>query len=248
MAEELDQVAYDKAYQAEMEKLDGEAAPATTEPEAKEPPVADEPEAEKPELEAEKPVVDVDALQKRLDSTEKALKDTKQWATQNAQALRAIENQIRETERAKKRPEILDAFDGLEDAIKHVAQVPEQPQHDPEQVFYAAVEQALPDLSTLLADPVFNAAAKSKLDEMGNERFNPISAIRELGNLRADHLRNQAVSSAVETARKDFEAKQKKQSAMEVLGGNSKAGAVVKGKDFATMSDEEFRKEQARVI
>lgn len=245
MAEELDQAAYDKAYNSEMEKLDGEAAPATTEPQEIEP---EKVEVEPEKVDPEKAPVDIESLQRDLESTKKALRDTKQWATQNAQSLRAIENQLRETERAKKRPEILDAFDGLEDAIKHVAKVPEPQQHDPEQVFYAAVEQALPDLSTLLADPAFNAAAKSKLDEMGNERFNPISAIRELGNLRADHLRNKAVSTAVEAARKDFEARQKKQSAMEVLGGNSKPGAVAKEKDFAAMSDEEFRKEQARVL
>lgn len=237
-----------EAYDKEMQRLEAEAAAdkgVKTEVKATE--LTSKAE-EKPADKA-KPDETVDETKARLESLEKAFKDTQRWGRQNAAEVKRLKEEAENRKREQSRPAILDANPGLEDAITHVAGKPnDRATH--EQKWLESVGTAVPDLETLLGDPAFEQKAKARRDQIGSEWDNPLVAIREITDLKVSHLRDKAVTAASEAARKDFEAKAKKRSGMEVPGGSG--GRDTKGTDeaerYRTMSNAEFAKERAKVM
>lgn len=242
---------YQEAYDKEMQRLEAEA----TKPTAKADDKATETtstgkEAAKAEAKPEAKTETAQELAARLEKAEKALKDTQRWGHDNAARVKKLEKEAADRKRAEAKPPILEANPGLEDAIKHVAQVDETTK--PMETWLQSVAHAIPDVEDLLGDKDFYAKASAKKTEFGAEWDNPLTAIRELSALRTEHLTTRNVQAAVESARKDFEVKSKKRSAMEVPGGSGGKDAPPQEDDavkrFRTMSTEEFAKERSRVM
>ena len=222
---------YQEAYEKEMKRLEAAPTPekkveAITSPEAK-----------------VEPIVKAD-----IEKLEKALKDTQRWAHQNAAEVARLKKEAEERKRVETRPAILDANPGLEEAIKHVA----PPEKSRDDIWLESVQRALPDVEGLLNDQSFHAKAKARQVELGDAWTDPLIAIRELSDLRASHIRDQAIQGAVEQARKDFEDKSTKRSAMSVPGGSgAKAPAPAKDDEaqrIANLSDKDFRAMRAKVM
>lgn len=249
----MEQDEYQKVYDTEMARLNGEAAPvevATTEPEAEVIKLKEEPIAEETPS-ADKPIeLDVKTLAEQLEATNKALKDTQRWGHQNAAELKALKKEREELERAKSRPEILDAFDGLEDAIRHVARVETPQQEDANEKWLSSVQTVIPEIEKLLEVPEFQQAAVRMRDQLGDSWLDPLVAARELGNLRSSYYQHLAINQAKAAAAKDYEAKSKKLTAMSVPGGSGKSAPTkLEGADEVwAMSDEDFIKQRTKVL
>lgn len=224
-----------KAYDEEMQRLEAEAAKDTgVKTDAK---AATTTEGET-----------VEALKARLEVAEKAIKDNQAWGTRNAQEVKRLKEEQEKRQREASRPAILDANPGLEDAISHVAGTKDKPTD--EQVWLKSMETAIPDLETLLSDPVFQQKAQARREQVGADWANPLIAIREISDLKVSHLRDKAVTAASEQARKDFEAKARKRPGMEVPGGSGgkDSKSTDEGERFRTMSKADFDKERSRVM
>lgn len=194
----------------------------------------------------------VEQLRSRLDKQEKALKDTQRWAHQAAGDAAKLRREAEERERLEREARVKPLFDAnpvLEEGIKHVAQGQERYRME---ILEASVRKAIPDVDDLLNDPVFHAKASARREELGQVMEDPLIAIRELSELKASHMSERATKQAVEAARKDFEEKAKKRSAMEVPGGSgSKATTEVPDDDakkWRDMPTNDFRKERAKVM
>jgi hypothetical protein len=243
-------VEYKEAYDKEMQRLEAESDPikkveeeATTSPEVKEPENKEVPKTE------EKAGLDEDS-KKRLDSLEKALRDTQAWGTRQSQELARLKKEREDEKHNARRPEILDQNPGLEDAIKHVAR-PVSEEKSPQARWLENVQQAIPDVEKLLGDKGFYEKAQAKRNEFGSDWDNPLVAIRELSELKTEHVKTIAIHGAVEQARKDFEVKSKKRTAMEVPGGSG-ASVQSKTEDEAKkmwdMSEADFQKMRSRTL
>lgn len=254
----LDQEQYDAEYEAEMARLNGEAAPATTPPENEpeaEPLVIEEPSAaEDPPAPVETDAERLAKLEVKFASTEKALNDTKAWAARNAAENKSLRQAQEERDRLANRPQVLDDNPGLDDAIRYVTGAPAQtkaPEANPQAAWGEAVATALPKLDALLgSDPAFRAKAHAKAQELGDDWTNPLIAIRELSELQTEHHAQAVTTRAREQAAKDFQLKGKKQTAMQVPGGGSvRAPAKVdEAKAIEDMSDAEFQKMRAKTL
>jgi hypothetical protein len=239
---------YQEAYDAEIKRLETEANPSTISEESTTKPA--EVTAEVVE-EAPQPSVE-DQLKELRESNERLAKearDTKAWATRTSQEL-AKERKVRESEeRQRKRPAILDDVPGLEEAIRHTAQPVSAP---PENNWSDAVAKAIPDIDEHLADPGFYQKAQDIRNKLGQDWNDPLIAIRELSNARADHLRESAVSKAVEQAQRDHAAKAKKLGAMGVPSGSGKPAAARTEQDEAdrirNMPADEFEKMRRKTL
>lgn len=253
---DLTQEQYDAEYDAEMERLNSEAAAnnATITPPEEEPEPAPEPAPtpvdppaepapaveEAPETPREK------EMRERLERTEKALNDTKKWANEARIEAKRLQKEREERERLENRPQILDDNPGLEEAIRYAvpsaAPAPAARQQDEQFDSWAqTVGTALPDLDALLETNVpFREKAAAKAEELGDEWLNPIIAIRELTKLQVEQQR----AEAQEQARKDFQLKGKKQAAMQVpgggSGGNRTPAPVDEAERIRTMSSADF--------
>lgn len=184
-----------------------------------------------------------------IDRLEKALNDTKRWAHQNAAEVARLKREADDRKRTETRPAILDANPGLEEAIKHIA--PPIPEKSKDEIWLESVQRAVPDVEGLLNDQAFHAKAKAKQAELGEAWMDPLIAIRELSDLRAGHMRDQAIQGAVEQARKDFEEKSTKRSAMTVPGGSGAKPVQVKDDEaerIRNMSDKDFRAMRAKTL
>lgn len=235
---------YQEAYQKEMQRLEAEAGK-TTEV------VVDKPAATTSEKIEEKPVDDpVKELTAKVEKLDKALKDTQRWGHTNAAEVARLKKAAEDRERTETRPALLDANPGLEDAIKHVAGR-EKPKEAPEE-WLSTVARALPDVETLLSDQEFHAKAAARRAELGPAWDDPINAIRELSSIRTEHLSQKNATAAVEAARKDFEKKAGKRTAMSVPGGSGGKDAPPDQDDavkrYQTMSTVDFEKERQRVM
>lgn len=248
---------YQAAYDAEMAKLDKEAEKSITDLDKPVEPVAkveDNPEAVQTEDAVATAEADrLAALQTRLESAEKALKDTKVWAHQSAAEVKQLRREQEEQKRANNRPEMLEANPGLEDAIRHVAGTPVRtPMAPPQEVWLDTVSAALPDLEGLLAgSDEFRVLAEQKRSAMGAEWNDPIKATRELGKLQADFQSKQAVEKAVSEARKDFALKQKKSTAMQMPGGGGSKAAqasVSEAERITSMSSADFNAMRSKTL
>lgn len=239
-----------EAYDKEMQRLEAEAGKKDVKAETAK---ADDKAAETTSTTDDKAKAKTETDEQtkaRLEKVEKALKDTQRWGHENAAKVKRLEKEAEEAKRAAARPAILDANPGLEDAIQHVAG-DKKTEKPAQEVWLGTVARAIPDVETLLGDKDFYAAAAARKAELGTEWDDPLIAIRELSSLKATHLTNQNVGAAVESARKDFEAKAKKKSAMEVPGGSGgkdKAADDDAVKRYSTMSKAEFDKERSRVM
>lgn len=220
------------AYEKEMQRLEAGA-----------------PEDKKPEPITDK-VEQPDEIKVRLEKAEKALKDTQRWAHQSREEVARLKREAEERKKVETRPAILDANPGLEEAIKHV--VPSQPEKSRDEIWLETVNRVIPDVENLLNDQAFHAKAKARQAELGESWMDPLVASRELSDLRAQHLSEQATRGAIEQARKDFEEKSQKRNTMSVPGGSG-ARAPAQPKDdgaekYRTMSNADFAKERARVM
>lgn len=237
---------FKEAYAKEMERLEAEANPETTS--KVEPKIEQKVEPDKPEpVKAESANTEAD---QRFAKIEKALKDTQRWGHRNANEVARLQRELDEERHKKNRPAILDSNPGLEDAIAHVARVSE-PKTDPAANWLNAVSTAIPDAEELLSNPEFLAKAQERKASVGTDWDNPLVAVRELSDLKIDHLRNKAVNSAVEQARKDFQVSANKRTAMQVPGGSGGQDSKVQTdevKKVWDMSQEDFDKQRARVM
>lgn len=244
---------YQAAYDEAMQRLEaGEKPTAPAKAESAEPAAEPTTSTEEQQTTAETPDRFAE-LEAKLARQEKALKDTQRAMHQKAQEL-ADMKRAREAEiRAANKPQILDANPGLEEAIRHVAQVPATPETDHAQmqaIWEEAVTGALPELNELIKDKAFEEAAHARREELGADWNNPVVAIRELSALS----RRFAVEKATAAAKADYEKRQKELSAMRAPGGSGRSPATsdrVNGKtadDVWKMSPKEFAAEQRRVL
>lgn len=256
---------YSAAYQAEMDRLDAEAAAArgaapttsTPEPTATAEPTPAPVATSTDDMPTDPPKAPTEAerlatLERELESTKKALNDTKKWAGQSAAEVKRLKKEQEERDRKANRPQVLDDNPGLEEAVRYVTGAPAagQPAHDPE-AWADTVGAALPGLDALLEQsPELRTKAEAKARELGEAWTDPLVAIRELNALQIDHIRAGQAAAAVEAARRDFEQRKKHQTAMTVPGGGASrlAPPVDASKRYETMSREEFAKERARVL
>jgi len=235
---------YQEAYDAELKRLDEAGdTPITSEAATAEPAaVTADPAEESPQPSVEDQIRELRESNERL---EKQARDNQSWATKNAQELARIKKERDEQIRQQNRPKILDDVPGLEEAIRHTA-TPTAAAPPPEQAWGDTVVKALPDIDGLLADPGFFQKASEVRQKLGQDWNDPLIAIRELSNARAEHMRATAVSKAVEQAQRDHAAKAKKLGAMAVPGGSGKPGAAKTEQEeverINTMSDEDFAK------
>lgn len=257
---DAEQKEYDAAYQAEMEKLDAAAGANASTTDATDPPAGTEQTNESTDTAAAdaQALADAEAndpikkLEARVASTEKALKDTKAWATKSAAEVKRLRKEQEERERAANRPQVLDDNPGLEEAIRHVSGArPATAAVDAQQTWADTVATALPDLDALLEqNPALQTKAKALAQQLGEDWDNPIIAIRELGRLQRDHERAATSVAAQDAARRDFQQKGLKKTAMQVPSGSPtrqppKADAV---KEMEDMSDADFKKMRAKVL
>jgi hypothetical protein len=248
----------DKEYQEEYEKAmaaleagEEPAAQATTEETpAEQPTETTEPAPAEPPKEPEGETIE--QLRERLAQQEKALKDTQRWAHENAAALKRLQQEREAAERAAKKPQLLNDIEGLEEAVKYVAEAPKPADVNPEEAWREAIVKAHPDINDQLADDAFFKSVEARRQSAGADWTDPLVAIREITAAKLE--RAEAVKAqAIEQARRDFEAKQHQKAAMQVPGGH--AGAAPKETDpqadmvkrYQTMSDEEFAREVAKV-
>lgn len=234
---------YQEAYDKEMQRLEAEAKPV----EKVEAP--EKPEAKTPS-DDEKPDDELAKVRKELEVERKRVADTQRWAHQNAERIKRLEREQEERKRNETRPAILDANPGLEDAIKHVA-APTEPAQPPQQGWLDAVATALPDVEDLLNNKAFYDAAQARRNALGAEWDEPLKAIRELSALRTEHVAAQRQEAAKEAARKDYEAKAHKRSAMSVPGGaagRDVSAPVDEVQKVWGMSDADFRAQRAKVM
>lgn len=253
---------YDAEYDAEMARLNSEAAannatitPSEEEPEpdpepapkpVDDPAPAPDPVDEAPETPREKD------MRERLERTEKALNDTKKWANEARIEAKRLQKEQEERDRIANRPQIFDDNPGLEEAIRYAvpsaAPAPAAPTQNVDS-WAETVGTALPDLDALLETNVpFREKAAAKAKELGDEWLNPIIAIRELTKLQVEQQRFEAQ----EQARKDFQLKGKKQAAMQVPGGGSGGSRIPAPVDEAerirTMSSADFDAMRSKVL
>lgn len=264
---------YDEIYAAEMARLDAEAAAAagatapgaaattpSTEPDPNAEPapaaaVAVEPAPAAPtgEPKQETPEERFARLERELESTKKALNDTKSWASRNAAEVKRLKQEQEERDRRANRPQVLDDNPGLEEAVRYVTGAPAAGQpakFDPDK-WAEAVGTALPNLDALLAQhPDLTAKATAKAQELGEAWNDPLVAIRELGALQIEHERAQVAAAAQAAAARDFAKRKQQQTAMTVPGGGAsrQAPPVDQAKRYETMSSADFAKERARVL
>lgn len=258
--EQQSEADWNTAYQAEMDRLNAEAADKTaTTPEEKTeaPKEAETAPVVKTEPEAETPEARLARLEAELTSTQKALKDTKRWAQESNTRAKRLEQERAAEKHAASKPAILSDNPGLEEAIQHVAGVPASQPGNPgvanEDDWATAVGTALPDLDALLAkNPELVTKAQALRNDLGADWHNPYIAIRELGKLQAEHERAAVAATAQAQARQDFERSKQKQTAMSVPGGGSSsrppANPVDDPNRYTTMSSADFNKERAKVL
>lgn len=257
---------YDEIYQAEMARLNAGAAAASgapapgaaaTTPTDEPAPNANAEPAPAPAATTGEPKPEtaeerIARLEQSLASTNKALSDTKSWASRNAAEVKRLRTEQEERDRKANRPQVLDDNPGLEDAIRHVTGAPAagKPAHDPD-AWANAVGTALPGLDALLAQhPDLTAKATAKAQELGAAWNDPLVAIRELSALQIEHERTQVAAAAREAAARDHAKRKQQQTAMTVPGGGAsrQAPPVDAAKRYETMSSADFAKERSRVL
>lgn len=257
---------YDEIYQAEMARLDAEAAAASG---AQAPGAATTTPTDEPAVHADADPAPAPAaatgdpkqetaeerfarLERELESTKKALNDTKGWASRQAAEVKRLRTEQEERDRKANRPQVLDDNPGLEEAVRYVTGAPAagKPAHDPD-AWAEAVGTALPGLDALLEqNPDLTAKATAKAKELGAAWNDPLVAIRELSALQIEHERARVAAAARDAAVRDHAKRKQQQTAMTVPGGGAsrQAPPVDQAQRYATMSSADFAKERAKVL
>lgn len=244
---------YKKEYDAALAELDKseskeDSIPASTEVKAEEAPKQEEVSTD--DKSEEKTPDEVEELRKKLEIAEKRVKDTQAWGSKNAARLAELENERLLAQRSQNKPTILDANPELEDAIKYVTSDPapeiERSKKDAE--YLDIITTAHPDIFSEDLDKDLQDALEKRLTEIGDERLNPIVAIREITNIKLAFAEQQ-ISKRFEVEAE----KQKKKSAMSVPSQGGSVDRTPANKDLeeanriVNMSDAEFAKEVKRV-
>lgn len=244
---DLTEEQYKKEYDEAVAKIDSAAEPAITETQE----VKTEPEIkadvkvdakEEPKVEP----VTLEALQKDLEATKKALKDTQAWGTKNQQRLAEIERERLLAERERVKPAILEANPELADAIRYVASDPEPrlQQEDKAAGWRETVAKAHPGIFDATLDPELEASLMERLTALGDVISDPLVAIREITEGKLAFAERQIGKRFTIEAQK-----QAQKQAMSIPGQGGGVERVSVDKELAevnrikNMSDAEFAKE-----
>lgn len=263
----MEDEAYQKEYDAAMAQLDAGTAPATIprEPDgtfakAEEPaPVAAPVEpvvTPDPAPEAAPPAPEADPLEEyrlKLEKMEKALKDTQSWGTKNAQRLKELEQERAQQLREAAKPKILVEHPELEQAIRYAANA-SAPQQDQEaaklQEWQGIVASVHPGIFDASADKELVDALVKRRDELGEEWYDPLVAIREITEQKTAHIERQLARKYQADLQKNAQ-----KSAMAVPGAGSgvvNTAPVDPNKAavdrIRNMSQAEFERERLRVL
>lgn len=259
----MDDAEYQKEYDKAMKALDGEAAgepttAKTEEVEAKAPPETPakvEPDAkhdatDKPKDDEKPKEPDpLEEIRAKLAKTEKALKDTQKWGTQNAQELAQLKRESDERKRQAERPAILDANPGLEEAIKHVVPTPEPQGPDQWAIRNQIINEAHPGIFNKDVPDELVKGILARFDALGDDINDPLICIREITAEKLAHTEREIGKRfAAESA------KAAQKTAMSVPGAGGAGARVPVDADLAAkdrilnMTSAEFEKERRRVL
>ena len=236
---------YQKAYDEEMAKLEAgsdaeKAEEATTSEVTETPGGEDKTEAEKPQLSVEDKVKQ---LEEALAKQEKIARDNHAAFTKRSQEFAKLQRKIEKEERERLRPELLDSVPGLEEAIRYTTPARK------EEPWVDTVSRALPDIDSMLADQAFAAKVSAIKDSLEEDWKDPLIAIRELSNARTEYKQEQIIAQVREQAKKDYQERSKKLSAMGVPSGSGKVAPKTEVDDaerIRTMSSAEFERMKAK--
>lgn len=226
---------YQKVYEEEMRKLEatGEPAP-TSEEKTDEDPVAE--------------------LTKRVEKAEKVASDNQKWGRQQAQEVARLKREAedrRKAEQDEKLKPLFDANPDLKTAIEITAGVQ---QRSKDEIWLDQVGRAVPDVDALLNDPEFAAKAAHRRGELGDAWLDPITAIRELNELKSEHKTQKMVEEIKSQVRKDFEERSSNLAAMEVPGNTGRRNTVEtksqedEVKRYQNMTRADLDKERKKVL
>lgn len=268
MSEATQEKSYDELYQEAAAALEaGEPIPAVEAPKEPEPTTPAEPQPARDEsgrfakTEPETPPAEpdpLDEMRKRLEATEKALKDTQRWAHESNAKLKRQEEERRRAEFEAAKPQALRENPELEQAIRYAVaapQVEQEAQRQQEgQNWEAIVLGAHPDLTTLQAsDKELWDAAYQAFESLPSKGNDPVEAVRALTEVKLQFAQSRAAAAA-EKAAQALAKQQTEKRAMSVPGSG---GAVQPAptdpqaemtRRMQTMSDEDFQKEVNRVM
>jgi hypothetical protein len=260
MSEVTQEKSYDELYREAAEALEAGEQPKPVEKPVEPAPTTPAAEETKPEAPAEPitPVVDpVEELRKKLEATEKALKDTQRWAHETNAKLKKQDEDRRRAEYEAAKPQLLRDNPEFEQAIKYATATPqaEQEPQKPVQTWEEVVFAAHPDLSELQTkDPDLWKAAVEHFETLPDKGNDPFNAIRALNDVKLDFAQKRASEAAIQKAEAARAQQQAAKSAMSVPGGSGtvQTAPVDPQQELArkmwNMSDEDFRKETARVM
>ncbi len=272
--EQESESSYDEIYDEEMARLEaeetGEALPdADSEDQKEETNSGDEQQDTKSNSEATEAdseedegspaevneLADVKAENERL---QKRLSDAQNWGHKTAEEAKQLKQELKK----QNRPDILDDLPGLEEGVKYLTESDDDSVANTDKPltkedWQASIETAIPDIHQLLGNDDFNAEAQSVMEKAGDDWNNPLYAIRHLTAIKTAHIERQYEArneAAIEQAKKDFTAKQKRKSAMSVPSGGAGVSPRTTDKEseevrrYENMTDEEFNKEVNTVI
>lgn len=262
MSEVSQEKSYQEQYDEAMKALEAGEQPkaAETQPEVKESTTSqpeEKPAEAKPEAAATPDPVE--ELRKKLDATEKALKDTQRWAHETNAKLKQQEVERRKQEFEAAKPEVLRQNPELEQAIRYATAAPqieqEQQQVTQAQSWESIVYGAHPDLVDFQAkDPEMFKAAYERFETLPDKGNDPLNAIRALTEVKLEFAQKRAVEAAMQRAEAERAKRQTEKKAMSVPGGSGTVQAdpvdpeAERAKKFWSMSEEEFQKETNRVM
>jgi hypothetical protein len=268
MSEATQEKSYDELYQEAAAALEaGDPIPAET-PKEPEPTTPVEPQQARDESGRFAPAAPaddkpaepdpLDEMRKRLEATEKALKDTQRWAHESNAKLKKQEEERRRAEFEAAKPQALRENPELEQAIRYAVaapQVEQEAQRQQEgQAWNSIVLGAHPDLATLQAsDKELWDAAYQAFEELPSKGNDPVEAVRALTEVKLQFAQSRAAAAA-EKAAQALAKQQNEKRAMSVpgSGGSVQPTNTDPQKDLArkvwNMSDEEFQKETNRVM
>lgn len=190
-------------------------------------------------------VDELEQLRHDLESANKRISDTYSSYQASQERISMLEKTLVERERQAHRPAILDETEGLQEAIKFVAESSDPTDEDR---WISVVARAIPDANELMSDANFASAAAAARSRVGERSWkDPVNAIREIAHLKAEYLKQKAIEEDrqarnVAVARTD---------AMTIPGGSGKIRRdppVDGAKQIWDMPAAEFEKMRNKVM
>lgn len=193
-------------------------------------------------------VDELEQLRNDLAAANKRINDTYAQYQAGQERISLMERAIVERERQANRPPLLDETEGLQEAIKFVAQSERDKPTDDDR-WTAIVARGVPGAAQLLNDERFYQAAQEARQRVGERAWkDPVVAIAEIGNLKAEYLKQRAI----EEDRRARSQADDKTNAMDIPGGSGKAGRrdppVDEVKRIWDLPMDEFRKMRDKVM